>query len=356
MGYGKEEKALIWLDSFSLDYAKKAAALSHARDPYALVARFSEDKALSGILGEEKYAEMRLTLSDGGYLRGILASYENKGIVCVTCLSALYPEELRAIPDPPFVLYCRGRTELLRERRFAIVGSRRTLPQVMRRTEEFSERLGEYFAIVTGLADGGDSAAAEGALKKGRVISVLAYGLDHVYPECNRDLLRRVEKSGLAVSEYIPSQPPKKYLFPARNRIIAGLSEGVLVVSGGLKSGTRITAECAYSYGRDVFAFPYGIGVKSGEGCNRLIKEYAKLTDDLVDISAVFGINLTEKEEESLPPAEKKIVDFLSEGAAHVSEIALASGMKESELAPLLVLLQMKGRVVSCGGNRWAKA
>lgn len=354
MGYTKEEKAMIWLDSFSPEYPKKAAALARFRDPYKLAAEFSYTPWLKDVFGE-KYAAMKESLEGGEYLHALLSSYEEKGIRCVTCFSDLYPEELRAAEDPPFILYCKGNVRLLRERRFAIVGSRVTRPQILAKTEEFAARLCERFVIVTGLADGGDSAAIAGALPSGRVISVLAYGLDHAYPASNAGLLRKVEEKGLAVSEYIPSRTPQKYLFPARNRIIAGLAEGVLVVSGGAKSGTRITAECAFNYGRDVFAFPYAIGDKTGEGCNRLIKEYAKLTDDLVDITSAFGINLSAKASEPLSAEEEKVLAFLQEGAAHVSEIAQGTGIREGALPALLVLLQMKKRIVSCGGNRWAR-
>ena len=355
MAYTREEKAMIWLDSFPLDYAKKAALLKAARDPYALAARFEEFAPLIEEKGGAAIAEkMRASLC-GDYMPKLLALYAESGISCVTCFSSLYPESLRAIGDPPFVLYCRGDTSLLGGRKFAIVGSRRTLPDVMKRTEKFAEALAGAFVIVTGLAEGGDTAALEGALKGGGAISVLAYGFSHVYPECNRALLEKAVKSGLALTEYVPWQGPKKYLFPARNRIIAGLSEGVLVVSGGMKSGTRITAERAYDYGRDVFAFPYGIGVNSAEGCNKFIKDYAKLTDDLVDITSVFGINLTEKEKTPLSDTERKVLACLGEGGAHVSEIAEKTGMREAELSPLLILLQMKNRVVSLGGNRWGK-
>ena len=346
---------MIWLDSFPLDYAKKAALLRAAKDPYLLAERaealLPHEEGAAG----KVFEKMLSSLDSADYMKGLLASYEKKEIVCVTCFSEHYPEALRNIPDPPLVLYCRGNVRLLSERKFAIVGSRKTDADILARTEEISRGLSRCFAIVTGIAEGGDTAAVRGALESGKIISVLAYGLDHVYPAVNRDLLKKIAKNGLLVSEYIPSRKSEPYLFPARNRIIAGLSEGVLVVSGGMKSGTRITAERAYDYGRDVFAFPYGIGVNSGEGCNKLIKDYAKLTDDLVDITSVFGINLTEKEKTPLSDTERKVLACLGEGGAHVSEIAEKTGMREAELSPLLILLQMKNRVVSLGGNRWGK-
>ena len=353
--YTKEEKAEIWLDSFHLDYAKRARLYKLAGHPLDLARRFSSlSPEIGKIAGEKVCKALASSLASPAYVSGLLHTYAQKRIRCVTFSSPLYPEELRQIPDPPFVLYCRGNAELLRGRKFAIVGSRRTLPQILRTAERFAKELSPHFVIVTGIADGGDSAAAAGALPSGNLISVLAYGFDYVYPECSRALLEKIEQKGLLVSEYLPDEAPRGYLFPARNRVIAGLSEGVLVVSGGEKSGTRITADCAYSYGRDVFAFPYTPGVASGAGCNAILKEYAKLTDNLVDIAEAFGINLTEADGETLTDAELSVFNCLRDGEAHISAVAERTGLKQHEVSSVLMLLEMKKLAVPCGGNRWA--
>ena len=352
--YTKDEKTEIWLDSFRLEYAKKAQLYKLCAEPYDIVKQFAKYRSQVGeIVGEESLAAMEKSLSSGEYMRSLLAKYTEKGITCVTFSSELYPEDLRQIPDPPLVLYARGNLELLRERKFAIVGSRRTPPAMMKQTERFSSELSEHFVIVTGMAEGGDTAAALGALESGRLICVLAYGFDFVYPECNRNLLKSAEEKGLVLTEHLPDEKPKPYLFPARNRIIAGLADGVLVVSGGAKSGTRITADFAYEYGKDVFAFPYSLGSAAGEGCNALIKDYAKLTDNLVDITAAFGINLTEAEEISLSEAERAVFEIIREGEAHVSQISERSGLKVYELPAILTALQMKKLIAPCGGNRY---
>lgn len=354
MRFTKEEKSLVWLDSFGLEYARKAAFMKISENIAETVSGFADFREkIASAVGEEDCAKLEAARTPE-YLSDLFSRYSARGILPVTWYSDLYPEALKEIDNPPFVLYCKGNAELLKERKFSVVGSRRTLPHILKETESFSEALSEYFVIVTGLADGGDTAAATGALESGRIISVLAFGFDHVYPECNRGLLEKIEEKGLAVTEYIPSVAPKKHLFPERNRIIAGLSEGLLVVSGDKKSGTRITADFAYNFGRDVFAFPYSIGTASGEGCNHIIKEYAKLTDNLVDITSAFGINLTEKEEISLTSAERAVLEALAEGERHISEIAAKTGLKPYELPPLLTLLEMKKLASPCGGNRWS--
>lgn len=355
MPYSKQEKAEIWLDSFGLDYAKKIRLYSLCETPYGLVSRLAqEERAVKNQIGETAFAAMARSLEDARCLEKLLGSYEEKRIVYVTFSSERYPEALKQIPNPPTVLYCRGDVSLLRTRKFAVVGSRRMQPAMLECTRRFAREIAAHFTIVTGTADGGDTAAATGALEGGKVIAVLAYGLDHVYPACNRNLLRAIEERGLLVSEHLPFERPRAYYFPVRNRIIAGLSEGVLVTGGGEKSGTRITADCAYSYGRDVFAFPYGVGVPSGAGCNAILKEYAKLTDNLVDIFDAFGINLTATDPVELTSAESAVYRILQEGTVHVSEIAQRSGLKPHELPAVLTMLEMKGLAVSCGGNRYA--
>lgn len=356
MEYTKDEKTALWLDGLHIDYARRAKLLAPVPAPYALVRRFSAyAAAVRGVVGEETFARMERSLSSPAFMRDLLTRYAEKGITAVTYYSEGYPAQLKELPDPPLVLYCRGDLSLLQARMFCIVGSRHTPPAVRKLTEKWAGELARHFAIVSGNAPGGDEAALRGALAAGgKCVCVLAHGLDFVSPETSRNLVAEVGKSGLLVSEYPPETQPRGYLFPARNRILAGLAEGVLVVSGGEKSGTRITAERAYAYGRDVFAIPYQPGAAAGAGCNALIKEYAKLTDNLVDIFAAFGINLTAAEEEALSPAEQSVLAALAD-EAHIGELSAACGLPQYELSAVLILLEMKGLIASCGGNRYKK-
>lgn len=354
--YSREEKADIWLDSLVRDAAKKLRLRALAGSSYALAERFSQlRKQVAEAAGEEGCRTLEASLASGGYVREMLASYARKSIVCVTLSSNNYPAALREIPDPPLVLYCRGDASLLARRKFAIVGSRHTPPAVMKQAERFARELSAHFLVLSGTADGGDTAALRGALAGGAACAVLAHGHDHFVPEGGRRLREEVEAHGVTFSEYPPSTEPRPYYYPARNRLLAGLAEGVLVVSAGQKSGTRITADRAYEYGRGVYAFPHPIGASYGAGCNALIKEYAKLTDNLVDILADFGINLTEAEEISLTPPERTVFEALrAQGEAHVTALAEKSGLPAQDLNAVLMLLQMKGLAAPCGGNRWA--
>lgn len=353
--YTREEKGDIWLDSLVPDAAKKLRLRALAGSSYALAENLPRLRGkVAEVVGEEGCRALETSLASAGYVRGMLASYAEKSVTCVTISSQNYPALLREIPDPPLVLYCRGEASLLARRKFAIVGSRHTPPAAMKQAERFARELSAHFLVLSGTADGGDTAALTGALAGGTVCAVLAHGHDYFVPEGGRRLRQEVEARGLTVSEYPPRTEPRPYYYPARNRLLAGMAEGVLVVSAGEKSGTRITADRAYEYGRGVYAFPHSIGAASGVGCNALIKEYAKLTDNLVDILADFGINLTEAEEIALTPPERTVFETLREqGEAHVTLLAERSGLPAADLNAVLMLLQVKGLAAPCGGNRW---
>ena len=202
---------------------------------------------------------------------------------------------------------------------------------------------------MTGIAEGVDTAVLQSALKvKGKVISVIAGGFDNVYPKSNSELLDRIIENGLAISEYPPSTVPKPFHFPVRNRIIAGLSVGSLIVSGAIKSGTMYTAEYSVEYGKDLFAVPYSVGVSSGEGCNELIKRGAMLTDKPEDILTFSGIE-EKKEKIVLSDEEKEIVNILRDGEQHIEKLSAKLNTRAFELTPILSILELKGMVVKSG-------
>ncbi len=306
-------------------------------------------------LGEGVYNKIRDKFNSEKYRESVFTELEEKGITCIAYNSPDYPKSLKEISCPPFMLFAKGNASLLKERMFAVVGSRRTLPDALRRCEEFSEQLSERFAVVTGAADGADAAAIKGALKNGRVISVLAYGFDYVYPAINSSLIKSVAQNGLLLSEHYPHVEPKSYLFPVRNRIIAALGEGLLVASAGKKSGALITAGYAAEYGKDVFAFPYNPGINSGEGCNSLIKKGAALADNILDIYSAFGLDLKPQKENRLSEEERNTLSVLAEsGDAPISEIAQKLGKPVYAVLPTLSSLEIKGMAVRLGGNRYA--
>ena len=354
MEYSTLELNLILADSFSqLTYRqKRELALSLDKN--------TEDSAkyaqrLIKTLGGGVYNKLREKICDEIARKNIVEKLEGKGIACVTVFSSGYPEPLANIPVPPLVLYCKGNVKLLKTRCFSVVGSRRTLAQGLALCKRVSEELTSCFTVVTGVACGADSAAAEGAFKSGKLICVLPYGHDIAEKAGNAHFIKNVAKNALVISEFPPETTPQRYLYLVRNRIIAGISDGVLVASAAKQSGALITANYAAEYGREVFTFPYSVGVVSGEGCNGLIKNGANLCENVLDIFACFGLEYNSEKEQSLTPDEQAVMNLLKEqGEAHVQAIANALDKRAFEITTVCSALEIKGLAVKTGGNKYA--
>ncbi len=348
--YTKEELSYIWIDSFlCLEYKFKKEILEIIGENGINTALSQNKDYIIKLIGAENFNTITIS-SNKDYLEFVLSGLENRDVVAVTFVSEHYPKDLFNVDCPPLVLYCKGDLSLLNGENFAIVGSRKNLPLSINIAENFAKDLSlSGFTLVTGIAEGVDSAVLSSALEMGKkAISVIAGGIDNIYPKSNLELIERISKTGLVVAEYPPEIVPKPYHFPVRNRIIAGLSKGVLVVSAGKKSGTLYTAEYADNCSKPVFSVPYSVGISSGEGCNDLIKKGAILCDDSNDIISYFGKE-TKKEEVSLTSGEKEIVDILLVGEMHIEKICSALNKKVFEITPLLSMLEMKKLIVKSG-------
>lgn len=202
-----------------------------------------------------------------------------------------YPPLLREIHDPPAFLYVKGDATLLREAQLAIVGSRSASPAAMRLARTLAADLVQAgLPICSGLAMGIDSAAHRGALAaQGRTVAVMGTGIDQVYPRVHQSLAQEVVASGCLVTEFPPDTPPRKQNFPQRNRLISGMSLGVLVVEAALPSGSLITARTALEQGREVFALPWSPLHKGGHGCLHLLRDGAKMVQRVNDILEELG-------------------------------------------------------------------
>ncbi len=351
MAYTKDERAYLWLCACTrTDYRERVALLRAAPSPAALM-ESTEYFSAAGIAGEKYSAD---TAAREREADAFLALLEEQNAFAVTLLANDYPDSLKAISLPPLVLYGRGRRDLLAKRRFCIVGSRITPPWAEKLGKAVSAELSEKFVIVTGLAEGGDLAAIEGALPSGNLISVLPCGLDECYPAAHISVKARIEQAGLILTELPFGESAKKYSFHARNRILAGLSEGVLVLSAAMRSGALITANCALDYGRDVFAFPYNVGVMSGEGCNDLIKKGAYLATGAEDILSAYGMAPASSAPVDLNATERRVLDILREsGEMHLAEIAKRAELLIHEASAVLSALEIKGVAVKSGGNKY---
>ncbi|MBO8140146.1 MAG: DNA-protecting protein DprA [Thermosipho sp. (in: Bacteria)] len=206
-------------------------------------------------------------------LKRINEGLEKKKYKVLTYWDKDYPIYLKNIWNPPLFLFYKGNFSLLQNKSLAVVGSRKITEYGKRATEYFVSTLKKHFVIISGMALGVDSVAHWNSL--GSTIAVLGSGVDFCYPKSNRVLYKKILDTGCIISEYFPWESPKKEYFPMRNRIIAGLSEGVLIVEGKIKSGTMITAKYSVEFGKDVFAVPGGIFNENSEGPNFLIKNGA---------------------------------------------------------------------------------
>ncbi|WP_295642106.1 DNA-processing protein DprA [uncultured Methylibium sp.] len=266
-----------------------------------------------------------------------------------------YPQLLLQTADPPLLLYAIGRAELLNAPCIAVVGSRNPTPQGAENARAFARSLGDAgLTVVSGLAMGIDAAAHEGALDApGSTIAVVGTGLDVVYPKRNLALARRIASQGLVLSEYALGMPSMPGNFPRRNRIIAGLSRGTLVVEAALESGSLITARLAVEAGRDVFAIPGSIHSPQSRGCHALIKQGAKLVDGAIDILEELHIRTASPS--PVPTGQDRGGDLLLDALGHepVTLDALAARLGEApaELSARLLELELAGEVVRLPGQ-----
>lgn len=281
------------------------------------------------------------------------------GAIIITPADSDYPKDLAQIHDPPLALYILGKLIASDHRAIGVVGSRHTTMYGRETAESLAYQLAHAgFTVVSGLARGIDTAAHRGALKaKGRTLAVLGGGLDCIYPSENKPLAEEIAENGAVLSEFPLGRKPDKTTFPIRNRIISGLSMGVVVVEAGLTSGALITANQALEQGRCVFAVPGRVDSPASKGAHMLIKNGARLVENVDDILQEFEFliprpNLTKAvesgAEDFFPPLdddEKKIVQCLADGEKNADEIIRATGIGANRFGAILLGLEMKRMV-----------
>ncbi|HKA22519.1 MAG TPA: DNA-processing protein DprA [Blastocatellia bacterium] len=297
------------------------------------------------------------------------------GAEAITLTDPRYPGVLREIYDPPIVIYCLGNLATASgQPAIAIVGSRRCSSYGRNVAEKLSRDLAERgVTIISGLARGIDAAAHRGALEGGGLtIGVMGTGLDAVYPKENRRLAERISEHGALVTEFPLATPPASQNFPFRNRVISGLSLGVMVVEGAERSGSLITARLAYEQGRDVFAVPGNITSHKSFGPNNLIKDGAKLVhtwQDVVEelplevkaaiLSAERGerfIEHTKEEEVELSPPEKTVLKILRvDEPLHIDQLMAKAGLPSGDLMCALLKLEMLDRIRQLPGKSFVR-
>ena len=260
------------------------------------------------------------------------------------------PDKLKHIPKPPEKIYYIGDKKLLYNDSFAIIGSRKVSDYGVQNCRYFTKELVLRNVItVSGMAIGTDTIVHEETLNNfGKTIAVLGCGLNHIYPEKNEELFYRIINSGgLVISEYMPNEKVQKEFFPARNRIISAVSEGILIIEAAYRSGTSITARHAYSQGKKVFAVPGRLGSTVGVGVNKLIKEGAILTTEIEDILEHYPQFDNKKRIEShhkvqLKKEYRKVYNILKDKEYSIEKLAMKTNMEIGELLPLITNMEIE--------------
>ena len=339
---------------------------------YQLLAYFGDARTIWDNIMDEKpdflpdkaYASLRDARSEAYFYR-LFDSLERKEVQCLTGISDLYPDFLLHTQDAPPVLYVLGEADFMTERMIGVVGTRRATRDGLRASYDLSKGLAEHgVAIVSGLARGIDTNAHTGCLDAlGRTIAVLGSGCDVVYPPENKKLYDRIlANGGTILSEQLPGSSPLAQHFPARNRIISALSEGILLVEAGKSSGGLITADYAAEQGKELFVVPGSIYSASCEGSNALPRDCNAPVLSEWDILEYYRWEERTAQKKSrtvhepLSEEEEKIVDPLRVQEMSFDEIAAATGYDASRLNTLLTMLELRGIVLRAPGRMYRLA
>ncbi|SAK45079.1 DNA protecting protein DprA [Caballeronia temeraria] len=311
------------------------------------------------------------------YIDAALAWASEPGNHILTLADTAYPQALLTMPDPPPLLYAKGRLDLLQARAVAIVGSRHATPQGLEDARRFARALSDAgLAVVSGLALGIDASAHRGALEGATgTVSVIGTGADLVYPGAHHTLAHEIARDGAMLSEWPLGTPARSANFPQRNRLIAGLSGGVLIVEAAMRSGSLITARLANEMGRDVFAMPGSIHAPLSQGCHRLIKQGAKLVETPEEVLEEFGFSPANARAavakrgrprpvsaswasaklQDVPMNEdaERVLGALGHAPATLEILATRTHLDGAALQGALLQLELSGRVAALGGGRY---
>jgi DNA processing protein len=296
-----------------------------------------------------------------------MSTLQGASITVVTIADPEYPSLLREIHNPPAVLYLKGKLQHDATPTVAIVGSRRATHYGKTVADKLALALADAgIIVVSGLARGIDTTAHQGALKAGNTYAVLGSGLDIIYPNENVKLAQAISEQGALISEYPLGTPPDARHFPARNRIISGLSLGTVVIEAQETSGSLITADFALEQNREVFAVPGSIMAPTSRGCHRLLKQGAKLVENVEDILEEIGLHrhsvtpsadlqLTLTDAVGLSDTQKEIIEHLGFEPRHLDELVRETGRSLGVILSQLIQLELSGLIKALPGRYYVR-
>ncbi|KAK43261.1 DNA processing protein DprA [Caballeronia jiangsuensis] len=347
-------------------------------ESFASLAETADARAAEAVLAPPEEIE-GVPFDD--YIEAAFAWASEPGNHILTLADATYPQTLLTMPDPPPLLYAKGRLELLQARAVAIVGSRHASPQGLEDARRFARVLSDAgLAVVSGLALGIDASAHRGALEGATgTVSVIGTGADLVYPAAHHTLAHEIAREGAMLSEWPLGTPARSANFPQRNRLIAGMSGGVLIVEAAMRSGSLITARLANEMGRDVFAIPGSIHAPLSQGCHRLLKQGAKLVETPEDVLEEFGFSpatarvasvaarrarprpvsaswasaRSDEADSAIDGDVGRVLDALGHAPATLEILAMRTDLDGAALQGALLQLELSGRVSALAGGRY---
>src|SRR5579864_91576 len=364
-----DDELAAWL-RLSMARGLKPAPLRSLLDAFGLPASLlGQTFAAIAAITNEATARAVLAAPDPGFdnhLANVLRWRDERGNEVLTLGDPAYPPALLTMTDPPPLLYAKGCLDLLHTRSVAIVGSRSATPQGVEDARRFARALSDAgLAVVSGLALGIDAAAHRGALGgAGSTIAVIGTGADVVYPAVHHQLAHEIAAAGAIVSEWPLGTSARSAHFPQRNRLIAGLSSGVLIVEAAMRSGSLITARLANEMGRDVFAIPGSIHAPLARGCHRMIKQGAKLVETPEDVLEELGWAVRSlapapgevvSTASSLTPDARRLLDALGHSPATLEILAVRTEMEEAALQGTLLQLELGGHLSALPGGRFVR-
>ena len=347
-------------------------------ESFASLAEIADARAAEAVLAPPEEIE-GVPFDD--YIEAAFVWAAEPGNHILTLADATYPQALLTMPDPPPLLYAKGRLELLQARAVAIVGSRHASPQGLEDARRFARVLSDAgLAVVSGLALGIDASAHRGALEGATgTVSVIGTGADLVYPAAHHTLAHEIAREGAMLSEWPLGTPARSANFPQRNRLIAGMSRGVLIVEAAMRSGSLITARLANEMGRDVFAIPGSIHAPLSQGCHRLLKQGAKLVETPEDVLEEFGFSpataraastaarrarprpvsaswasaRADEADSAIDGDASRVLDALGHAPATLEILAMRTDLDGAALQGALLQLELSGRVAALAGGRY---
>jgi DNA processing protein len=339
--------------------------VAHFRDPIeAFAASERELAAIEGL--NQEVIESLQSFADWRRVEDEVSRIRNLGVSVIPFTDAAYPSHLRMIADPPPLLYLKGELRSGDEKAVAVVGSRSASDYGRRVARDLCRGLTSLgFTVVSGMARGIDGVAHEATLAAGgRTLAVLGCGVDRIYPPEHALLYQRICERGAIISELPLGTRPMAFHFPARNRLISGLSLGVVVVEATEKSGSLITASLALEQGREVFAVPGEVGASRSRGAHRLIRQGAKLVESVDDIVDEIAPQLLAgrqaspvKPKRTLGPNAsedmQKIYALLQQGSLHIDQVIEGSGCSPSRVSEILLELELEGFLRQLPGQRY---